>query len=573
MENLRSHVESDLCDKCSVLKFDDKQLGRRQARRDVANDVLRFDFEDRRHRGKSFELDYVHTDLLPDLLRLKASADAGCAFCAALRDATLQRRPARSGPIRYRLRYKWERWSDRLDHPQLNMLVADWAVGDESFEGVGKVSHDRSLVFWVDCEEDDCNRWLGTPSPPRERPLCDQNSAWMREMLEACTTHGCAPHSSTFLPTRVLDLGTDDSHDTIKLIQLSHTHLTDSMKYTALSYCWGPREDAVHQLKTTSSSLAQHLERVDFEAMTPVIQDAVTATRALGIHYLWIDALCIIQGDADDWARESKRMGLVYVNAYATICPLLSSSCLQSFLHRPKPVRIKFQSRRRPEIHGMLNLRHQPRPRNEDVSLSTGPRQMDEKLSAWNTRAWTLQEEQLAARMIYFGSSHIYFSCPLQKAVECYPDEPYNGRKLHLPYWERPNFPNMLHQLAKSQDPDALYDQWNRLAEQHAQRQATDERDKLPALSGLAQMMAEKTQDTYLAGLWKADLLRGLLWWTSPSKLRIMGLGQLPKFPPNAYICPSWSWARHGETCPANNSVRIVPGTCYAGPFQTVRVR
>src|SRR5438034_1924444 len=52
-------------------------------------------------------------------------------------------------------------------------------------------------------------------------------------------------------------------------------------------------------------------------ALPKTFQDAVLLTRALGVRYLWIDSLCIIQDDEKDWKRENPKMGEVY--QYATI--------------------------------------------------------------------------------------------------------------------------------------------------------------------------------------------------------------------------------------------------------------
>lgn len=72
--------------------------------------------------------------------------------------------------------------------------------------------------------------------------------------------------------------------------------------------------------------------------MTPVLQDAIKTCRSLSISYLWIDALCITQDDPLDWERESASVGLIYLNAYLTICALSSDSCTGSFLDRKSPL-------------------------------------------------------------------------------------------------------------------------------------------------------------------------------------------------------------------------------------------
>jgi hypothetical protein len=65
--------------------------------------------------------------------------------------------------------------------------------------------------------------------------------------------------------------------------------------------------------------------------LTKTFQDAIAIARSLGIAYLWIDSLCIIQDDAEDWDKESRRMCDVYggssLNIAATAAPDGSYGC------------------------------------------------------------------------------------------------------------------------------------------------------------------------------------------------------------------------------------------------------
>lgn len=59
------------------------------------------------------------------------------------------------------------------------------------------------------------------------------------------------------------------------------------------------------------------------------MRDAVTLTRKMGMRYLWIDAVCIVQpmpeeeetgmSSTSDWQREAPRMKYYYRNARCTI--------------------------------------------------------------------------------------------------------------------------------------------------------------------------------------------------------------------------------------------------------------
>jgi hypothetical protein len=44
-------------------------------------------------------------------------------------------------------------------------------------------------------------------------------------------------------------------------------------------------------------------------------QDAITTTRRLEIRYLWIDTLCFLQDDLEDWAANAGNMSAIYSNA------------------------------------------------------------------------------------------------------------------------------------------------------------------------------------------------------------------------------------------------------------------
>jgi len=54
-------------------------------------------------------------------------------------------------------------------------------------------------------------------------------------------------------------------------------------------------------------------------------------TRKLGVRYLWVDSLCIIQGNTADGQLESSRMGDVYRNSYLTITASKAAIDLEGF--------------------------------------------------------------------------------------------------------------------------------------------------------------------------------------------------------------------------------------------------
>ena len=64
----------------------------------------------------------------------------------------------------------------------------------------------------------------------------------------------------------------------------------------------------------------------------PTFCDAILLTRALGIRCLWIDLLCVIQGDQLDWRIESSKIVDVYTKSYFTIAANNSNSDIKDFL-------------------------------------------------------------------------------------------------------------------------------------------------------------------------------------------------------------------------------------------------
>jgi len=74
------------------------------------------------------------------------------------------------------------------------------------------------------------------------------------------------------------------------------------------------------------------MKDIPFGTLSCLFQDAVTVTRKIGIRYLWIDSLCIIQNSRQDWEQESAVMGKVYECAEVTISAVKSEDGASGFL-------------------------------------------------------------------------------------------------------------------------------------------------------------------------------------------------------------------------------------------------
>ncbi|KAL9094176.1 MAG: hypothetical protein Q9165_003591 [Trypethelium subeluteriae] len=298
-------------------------------------------------------------------------------------------------------------------------------------------------------------------------------------------------------------------------------------------------------------------------------------TRALGIRYLWIDSLCIIQDSNVDWAREGSQMDKIYKNARVTLAATSVSSCEEDFLR----YLLKEDSAIVP-----LNPRLQPWDDQKwqssvEIVIQCVDQwrvdlwEEDVDMSVWNSRGWTLQERYLSQRILHFCKTQVFWECPQEHKSEC------GQQILNLPIRGLPSF--IMDGATDVEDPEPesvepeheenaevqsrggddstdgdssqgessvlsnryiaqpMYDWWFQILCQYTASNLTYSSDKLPALSGLAiEMFQEIKQivphEEYLAGIWKGNLAPCLLWTL--------------EYPPTTsnrpYRSPTWSWAR-----------------------------
>ena len=74
--------------------------------------------------------------------------------------------------------------------------------------------------------------------------------------------------------------------------------------YATLSHCWGKTQI----ITTTTATLESRKKGIGYNQLSKTFQDAVVITHELGLRYIWIDSLCILQDDLSDWETESKNM-------------------------------------------------------------------------------------------------------------------------------------------------------------------------------------------------------------------------------------------------------------------------
>jgi hypothetical protein len=87
--------------------------------------------------------------------------------------------------------------------------------------------------------------------------------------------------------------------------------------YACLSHRWGSGPQTHLTLKKNLETYMQH--GIPSAKLPLTFRHAVHICRTLGIMYLWIDCLCIVQDDHEDWCTQAVKMGDIYERAFVTI--------------------------------------------------------------------------------------------------------------------------------------------------------------------------------------------------------------------------------------------------------------
>jgi len=189
----------------------------------------------------------------------------------------------------------------------------------------------------------------------------DTSSDEAREWAESKRSSCCSSHdtcnlarSNGSLPTRLLDVGNPRA----SFVKVQVTTPATTGEYLAPSHCWGDPSDVATVL--TNETFNEYITTgLAFELLPKTFQDAVLFTRSLGKRYLWIDSLCIIQNNADDWDREAATMCSVYQGALLTIAAASSSSGRGGLLYEPPTHRITRTTPNGPyTLFGRESIRH-----------------------------------------------------------------------------------------------------------------------------------------------------------------------------------------------------------------------
>ncbi|EFW99310.1 tol-like protein [Grosmannia clavigera kw1407] len=483
----------------------------------------------------------------PSLASLRIGAEEGCPCCRIVVDALDTRKP---------------RW-----------IVGDGGtIGLDWLPGIGTLrvreSDDVQDSIYI-CRHIDSTRgredsedlFLGTRFSARPEVVSDTTSSLSLDCAAAWLADCDAKHpacaepffrspgltrsniaegdtSAKHMPSRVLDVqanGEQGASDSIRLVE----GLTPPHPYVALSYCWGSDLDSV--CKTTVVTRQAHLQSITVADLPQTIQDAILVCRRLHVRYLWVDSLCIVQDDMDDWSREAADMCNVYQWSYVTIAVHSATSCKQGFLGKQRFGQPECQEVFWTDASSATDGGG-PGKTKTKMLLRVRDKAYEETETALDKRAWTLQEAVLPRRVLRFFGYEMAWECQTTNQCECGGD--LDNFASHLPLLglefrqledtdsdtgpasrsdnaglsaygdseDSDGTPSLPGDVASSNGGDAVeaptdsrYDDtspptnalagrnWMRLVEQYSQRSLTQLSDKLIAIDGLARLVTLAT--------------------------------------------------------------------------------
>ncbi|KAK4208834.1 tol protein [Rhypophila decipiens] len=454
----------------------------------------------------------LSVNLAPNIWALQRSAKEGCVLCRLIYQAILYRHP---GILQSDLMSMVSIGLSSLEHTGIKHL-SDEGGGEKhevgsTIEG-GSRAHSilrarldtRRIVFsaWMlgggrklDANDD-------YYSVQGVEAIAKLGKKWL---LEYCTVHkqcneasqeGHSDHvTSHIIPTRLVDVGIDGDEMFPRLTITNGSGLYS--EYATLSYAWG---DENLGIKTTSSNLQGMTKKIDPSNLSKTIREAFIMTRKLGIRYLWVDALCILQSQGSDdaqheldWQHEAARFGQYYENSILTIAATGAQSASEGlFPHRAGQVGSFEPYTVRWTVGADV-------PKEVTIYPKVPCWEDELMLSPLATRGWAAQERLISRRILHFAANCVCWECYELQATEGDP----SGCVL---------------------DYIMTY----------SKKRFTHVSDRLPALSALASRVQSRIPHQYMEGIWADNDVSGLAW--KPT-------GDFWADSPKQPAVPSWSWA------------------------------
>lgn len=265
-----------------------------------------------------------------------------------------------------------------------------------------------------------------------------------RKWIESCQRHQLcqndflANHHAAFLPKRLLEITTSSPTDekwpgkedvafspSLRLVETVEPGWSDKQKqrppYVALSHFFADiaEESVTAQLRATN--IEKLKTTIPLDTIPRIFRHAVTIAANIGIGYLWIDALCVLQDSEEDQSSEFSQRGLVFSNATCTISTseLSSSGCFAtkppSYMDRD--CRILADHDRHTSLVVRPGSSHDYHDRSADINELFICHVDSQALTRWSLRSF--QDRLLSRRVLHFcGDEGVLFECNTMRASD-----------------------------------------------------------------------------------------------------------------------------------------------------------
>ena len=340
---------------------------------------------------------------------------------------------------------------------------------------------------------------------------------WIKECTSEHSKCNEKLKEQTALPPRVIDIGLIDDEGTVKLVETAEN---EKGTYICLSHCWGT---AVIPIRTTLSNITSHKEGILLSALPRTFQDALNFVRRLGLRYIWIDSLCIVQDDNDDWLLHAKSMANIYQYAHLTLAATWAEDGTVGCYSSTSTYDATLLSAENIDPSPIYYRRMLPHWWDRTTRIASySHNSSDYPLLS---RAWVFQERILSPRILHFGKGELLWECMENYTCEC------TSSIRTFTNHPKAEHAALLHNSSNAE----ISKGWRQLVAWYSKLSITYASDRLPALMGIAEPMLAASPSRIIGGCWEPFLIYDILWsssgWASES-------GKTD----SKSTAPTWSW-------------------------------
>ncbi|KAF4416315.1 hypothetical protein FACUT_12676 [Fusarium acutatum] len=481
-----------------------------------------------------------------DYESVAAAANNGCRICHYLRRKLISEDLK---PIEYEVRWEnaWEfHWEIEFyeagNGTSINKspIYSDWCVFVDVSSSLKPPTGYDEFLGSVAADRNSEPTRVRTEFPPL-RDIPDNTghedvARLAKRWLQTCKDrHDCGSASEDgWYPKRLIHVG--DERQYPRLI-ISENERPEGC-YAALSHCWG--EDPKF-LMLTSGNLLDFRSEIQLQKLPASFRDAIITCRRIGIPYIWIDSLCILQsgvGSHEDWLSHSEDMHLVYHNCALNISIDVSGNPHEGAFRSRNPTYLQdcyvWSPLYAPPESSSRN-EHEIGDDTESTNLWTVCAIFTADDFSWarvdlplSDRAWVFQERLLSPRTLHFGSDRISWECDRSRNLTEYLPEGVSDDRWY-------GFDCLAQNAFSVREKADLFTYYYDLVFPYTNRQLSHpDNDKLVAFAAVARRCISWFGSDYCAGIFRSTMPQGLLWEMS-------AVGRLGRS--KAYRAPSWSWA------------------------------